>query len=52
MKSNTITSLDDINEKQMKSLGEGSFLKKNFYRSYHAAFQYWRTFFSLIEALM
>ena len=27
-KSNTITSLDDINEKQMKSLGEGSFLEK------------------------
>ena len=29
-KSNTITSLDDINEKQMKSLGEGSFLEKEF----------------------
>ena len=28
------------------------FLKKNFYRSYHAAFPYWRTFFSLTEALM
>ena len=51
-KSNTITSLDYINEKQMKSLGEGSFLKKNFYRSYHAALPYWRTFFSLTEALM
>ena len=44
-KSNTITSLDYINEKQMKSLGEGSFLEKNFNRSYHAAFPYWRTFF-------
>ena len=30
MKSNTITSLDDINVKQMKSLGEGSFLEKEF----------------------
>ena len=29
-KSNTITSLYDINEKQMKSLGEGSFLEKEF----------------------
>ena len=29
-----------------------SFLKKNFYRSYHAAFPYWRTFFSLTEAIM
>ena len=28
------------------------FLKMNFYRSYHAAFPYWRTFFSLTEALM
>ena len=37
-KTNSITSLDDINEKQMKSLGEGSFLEKEFYRSYHVAF--------------
>ena len=29
-KSNTITRLDDINEKQMKSLGEVSFLEKEF----------------------
>ena len=29
-KSNTITGLDYINEKQMKSLGEGSFLEKEF----------------------
>ena len=26
--------------------------KNNFYRSYHAAFPYWRTFFSLTEGLM
>ena len=40
-KSNTITSLDDINEKQMKSLGEGSFLEKIIFTE--ATTQHFRT---------
>ena len=52
-KSNTITSLDYINEKQMKSLGEGSFLKKEFLQKLPRSIPVLtHVFFSLTEALM
>ena len=52
MKSNTITSLDDINEKQMKSLGEGSFLEKEFLEKLPRSIPVLTHVFSLTEALL
>ena len=53
-KSNTITSLDYINEKQMKSLGEGSFLEKEFLQKLPRSIPLLTHvfFFSLTEALV
>ena len=51
-KSNTITSLDYINEKQMKSLGEGSFLEKEFLQKLPRSIPVLTHVFLLSEALM